>query len=133
MASPLIEPVARLIDAFNRLPGIGPTTAQRLTFHILRAPDAEARYAELVAQSDPRAFKLTDDPRVTPTGRYLRRTSLDELRPHLPELPDESRWISNEAQERLGLIACGDELPDLGEVPQLIGKEPEVVEEFDIE
>jgi exopolysaccharide biosynthesis polyprenyl glycosylphosphotransferase len=41
--------------------------------------DAEARYVDLVDQSDPRAFKLTDDPRITPTGRFLRRTSLDEL------------------------------------------------------
>jgi recombination protein RecR len=39
----LIEPVARLIDALARLPGIGPKTAQRLTYHLLRAPDAEAR------------------------------------------------------------------------------------------
>lgn len=39
----MIEPVARLIEAFNRLPGIGPKTAQRLTYHLLRAPDAEAR------------------------------------------------------------------------------------------
>ena len=43
MPTLLIEPVARLIDAFARLPGIGPKTAQRLTFHLLRAPDAEAR------------------------------------------------------------------------------------------
>ena len=43
MPAPLIEPVARLIEAFGRLPGVGPKTAQRLTFHILRAPDAEAR------------------------------------------------------------------------------------------
>lgn len=43
MASPVIEPVARLIEAFARLPGIGPKTAQRLTYHLLRAPDAEAR------------------------------------------------------------------------------------------
>ena len=43
MPAPLIEPVARLIDAFARLPGIGPKTAQRLTYHLLRAPDAEAR------------------------------------------------------------------------------------------
>ncbi len=39
----LIEPVARLIEAFTRLPGIGPKTAQRLTFHLLRAPESEAR------------------------------------------------------------------------------------------
>ncbi len=43
MSTPLIEPIARLIDAFARLPGIGPKTAQRLTYHLLRAPDAEAR------------------------------------------------------------------------------------------
>jgi len=43
VASPVIEPVARLVEAFSRLPGIGPKTAQRLTYHLLRAPDAEAR------------------------------------------------------------------------------------------
>lgn len=43
MAGAVIEPVARLIEAFARLPGIGPKTAQRLTYHLLRAPDAEAR------------------------------------------------------------------------------------------
>jgi exopolysaccharide biosynthesis polyprenyl glycosylphosphotransferase len=41
--------------------------------------DAEARYDEVVDQSDARAFKLADDPRITATGRFLRRTSLDEL------------------------------------------------------
>src|SRR5947207_3370797 len=34
-----IQPVARLVEAFARLPGIGPKTAQRLTFFLLRAPD----------------------------------------------------------------------------------------------
>ena len=43
MSTAVIEPVARLIEAFARLPGIGPKTAQRLTYHLLRAPDAEAR------------------------------------------------------------------------------------------
>jgi hypothetical protein len=61
------------------------------------------------------------------------KTTLDELREHLPELPGGDRWISNDAQERLGLIAFGDELPDLGDVPALIGKEPDVAEEFDVE
>lgn len=41
--SQLIEPVARLIESFSRLPGIGPKTAQRLTYHLLRAADTEAR------------------------------------------------------------------------------------------
>jgi recombination protein RecR len=33
-----IQPVARLVEAFARLPGIGPKTAQRLTYFLLRAP-----------------------------------------------------------------------------------------------
>ena len=61
------------------------------------------------------------------------KASLEELRAQLPELPEGDRWISNEAQERLGLITFGRELPDLGEIPRLIGKEPEVAEEFDVE
>lgn len=37
------EPVARLIEEFTKLPGVGPKTAQRLTFHLLRVPMDEAR------------------------------------------------------------------------------------------
>ena len=64
---------------------------------------------------------------------YESKTSLDELREHLPELPDGDRWISNDSQERFGLISFGDELPDLGEVRRLLGTEPDVAEEFDVE
>jgi recombination protein RecR len=39
---PLARPVARLIDEFSRLPGIGPKTASRLTFFLLRAPREQA-------------------------------------------------------------------------------------------
>jgi recombination protein RecR len=35
-------PLARLVAELARLPGIGQRTAQRLAFHILRAPDEEA-------------------------------------------------------------------------------------------
>ena len=35
----LPEPVQNLVDAFARLPGIGPKTASRLTFYLLRAPE----------------------------------------------------------------------------------------------
>ena len=70
MAGVLIEPVARLIEAFNRLPGIGPKTAQRLTYHLLRAPDAEARVlaAALVAVREEvvfceECFNISDAPR----------------------------------------------------------------------
>ncbi|MCC6958697.1 MAG: recombination protein RecR [Dehalococcoidia bacterium] len=37
------EPIQRLIEAFHRLPGVGPKSAQRLAYHILRAPEQEAR------------------------------------------------------------------------------------------
>jgi lipopolysaccharide/colanic/teichoic acid biosynthesis glycosyltransferase len=44
-------------------------------------PDAEARYAEVVALSDTQgaAFKMTNDPRITKLGAFLRKTSIDEL------------------------------------------------------
>jgi exopolysaccharide biosynthesis polyprenyl glycosylphosphotransferase len=43
--------------------------------------DAEDQLASLAERNEiaGHAFKLTDDPRVTRTGRWLRRTSLDEL------------------------------------------------------
>ena len=36
-------PVSRLIDEFHKLPGIGPKTAQRLAYHLIRMPADEAR------------------------------------------------------------------------------------------
>ena len=44
-------------------------------------PDAEERLAELEARNEIQghAFKVTDDPRLTRVGRFLRATSLDEL------------------------------------------------------
>jgi recombination protein RecR len=42
-SSPSVAPVARLIEQFHKLPGVGPKTAQRLTYHLLRAPDADAK------------------------------------------------------------------------------------------
>jgi recombination protein RecR len=37
------RPLARLIDQFERLPGIGPRTAQRLALHLLRQPEEQIR------------------------------------------------------------------------------------------
>ncbi len=40
---PSVEPVSRLIEELGKLPGIGPKTAARLAYHLLRTPEAEAR------------------------------------------------------------------------------------------
>lgn len=45
----LPEPIQRLMDAFARLPGIGPKTASRLTFFLLRESSTEVRQALLEA------------------------------------------------------------------------------------
>jgi recombination protein RecR len=37
------EPLARLIQEFKRLPGIGQKSAQRLAFHVLRSPQEDAQ------------------------------------------------------------------------------------------
>jgi recombination protein RecR len=38
----LPDPLLRLVEALQRLPGIGPKSAQRLAFHILKAPREQA-------------------------------------------------------------------------------------------
>ena len=40
---PAAAPVARLVDEFHKLPGIGPKTAQRLTYFLVRMPQEQAR------------------------------------------------------------------------------------------
>ncbi len=41
--APLPRSLERLIEALSRLPGVGPRTAERLAFHILRTPIADAQ------------------------------------------------------------------------------------------
>lgn len=53
----LADPIARLIEELSRLPGIGPKTAQRLTFYLLRAPAQQARaLAEAIRELKERTF-----------------------------------------------------------------------------
>jgi hypothetical protein len=59
------------------------------------------------------------------------KTTLAELREQLP-YADDGYWIANDAQERFGLVSTGDELPDLQRLRELIGKEPEIAEEYDL-
>jgi recombination protein RecR len=84
----LIEPVARLIESLSRLPGIGPKTAQRLTYHLLRAPETEARAlaAALIAVREQvvfceRCFNISDRPvcsLCSDTGRERTRLCVVE-------------------------------------------------------
>jgi len=60
------------------------------------------------------------------------KTTLEELREHLPSLPEGDVWIANEAQDRFGLISFDEVLPDLGVLPELIGDAPTIAEEFDV-
>jgi len=45
---PAAEPIAKLIEEFNKLPGIGPKSAQRLTYYLLQVP---AEKAEALAEA----------------------------------------------------------------------------------
>ena len=66
------EPVARLIEALQRLPGIGPRTAQRLTFFLLKRPPEEVRE---LAES-----LLSVKSKITHCGRCFNVTDSDPCR-----------------------------------------------------
>lgn len=68
MASHYTQPVQELIDEFGRLPGIGPKSAQRIAFHLLKLPEADAqRLARAILEAKARVrfcercFNVADD------------------------------------------------------------------------
>ncbi|MBN1176599.1 MAG: recombination protein RecR [Dehalococcoidales bacterium] len=40
--NPASDAIGRLVEEFSKLPGIGPKSAQRITFYLLRSPEEEA-------------------------------------------------------------------------------------------
>jgi hypothetical protein len=60
------------------------------------------------------------------------KTTLEELRAKLPDLPEGDRWIADELGERFGVITFSRADDPLLEVRELIGKEPEIGEEFEL-
>ena len=72
--------------------------------------DAEQRLPELVdiENLDQPAFKIPDDPRVTPSGRWLRRTSIDELPQLLNVLRGQMSLVGPRPEEE-SVVALYDE------------------------
>jgi hypothetical protein len=76
---------------------------------------------------------------VNPTVRLLlwnvadSKTTLDELRAKLAELPEGDVWISDPSSERFGLISFSGSLEEVERIRDLIGKDPEIGEEFELE
>ena len=64
----------------SRRPGIGYRQFDCLKFRTMYT-DAEERQAEIehMNEADGAIFKVRNDPRLTPAGKFLRRFSLDEL------------------------------------------------------
>jgi len=68
MAGNYTPPVQSLIDELGRLPGIGPKSAQRIAFHLLKVPTEDAtRLASAITEAKARArfcercFNIADD------------------------------------------------------------------------
>ena len=65
---PILEPMAQLVNALGRLPGIGARTATRLAYHLLEQPAEDVRQlAEAIWNAKknirlcPECFSFTDD------------------------------------------------------------------------
>ncbi len=118
----LIMAIVIMIDS----PGAGPFFSQKrvgkdgkeFTFYKFRSmyPNAEARLQELLPKNEMQGpvFKIKDDPRITRVGKFIRKTSIDEL-PQLwnvlrgdmslvgprPGLPREVAQYDDYARQRL--------------------------------
>ena len=88
LLAPLLVLVAAAIKLTSRGPilvrqrrsGLGGQEFTMLKFRSMTI-DAEARKQDLLSQNeqDGPAFKIKNDPRITGVGRFLRKTSIDEL------------------------------------------------------
>jgi len=61
------------------------------------------------------------------------KTTLDELRAKLPPLPEGDAWISDPTTECFGLISFSGSSTELEQIRELVGKDPEIGEEFELE
>lgn len=117
LASPILAVAAVLIKldspgpVFFRQVRVG-QHGKRFTMFKLRTmvADAEKRLDELIdleALDEP-AFKLENDPRVTKVGRFLRRTSIDEIPQFINVLRGEMSLVGPRPEEE-AVVALYDE------------------------
>lgn len=75
------EPVQNLVDAFSRLPGIGPRTASRLTFYLLKNNEAAAlQLAEALENLHVQTHLCSECFNITTSDRELCEICADEKR-----------------------------------------------------
>ena len=75
------EPVQNLVDAFSRLPGIGPRTASRLTFYLLKNNEAVAlQLADALENLHPRTHLCRECFNITTADKELCDVCADEKR-----------------------------------------------------
>jgi hypothetical protein len=60
------------------------------------------------------------------------KTTLEELRAQLPDLDEGDHWISDPATERFGLVSLSGSPRGIERIRDLIGKDPEIGEEFEL-
>ncbi|MCJ7605940.1 MAG: toprim domain-containing protein, partial [Dehalococcoidales bacterium] len=79
---PASDAIGRLVQEFNKLPGIGPKSAQRITFYLLRSSEEQARsIAEAITSLKQRislcstCFNVTEDDPCPICANTLRETS----------------------------------------------------------
>jgi recombination protein RecR len=129
---PTAQPVSRLIDEFHKLPGIGPKTAQRLTYFLIRMPPEEARaLAEaILAVKDKIVLcstcqNITDtDPCIICRGEGRDRTMICVVEEPLDILPlERTREYKGLYHVLHGVISPMDGIgPDDLKIKELLGR-----------